>query len=432
MPQEFSYSHDTRPLTNHTLGWSLILAFEGTVIVTLAVILVPWLWLKLLLPLIALTSLVLFIRRARSPLTTTHLLDETHLTLRFGTAVFSIPRDSVVDAIAVSDRSVPAFSPTLTRLSESRAQLTMSHSGQVLLTLSPPYRSTTRRARGEFSEILISIDEPERLLELLRSEKKQQAEQPHDPAFRLQPTHPRSDIRMIEAIELTKRFNDCLIVDHLSLTVHAGEIYGFIGRNGAGKSTTINILVGLLTADAGVSRINGQTLEMNPAKYKSSLGYVADTPPLFAKLTGGEHLWYAAKMHRIETSVARQRIDTLVEQLELRQHIDDHTEAYSLGTKRKLALAIALLHKPRVLILDEPFNGLDPHTSRNLQRLIIEFTAAGGSVLLSSHDLNLIARLCHRVGLLDGGKLVAEGAPEIVQADATSLEERFLELTVLP
>ncbi|MCA9833323.1 MAG: ABC transporter ATP-binding protein [Thermomicrobiales bacterium] len=430
MRHEFTYTRDTRPLNSFVVTWALIFSFEGIVLVTLAVIVAPWFWLKLLLPLLAMGGLALFVKKARAPLATTHVVTESELILRFGAFRLAVPRHSIIDATPIHDKAVIPFTPTLTRTSDSRAQLTMSHTGQMLLHLDPPVYSSHRRAKGEFRELLINIDDSGELIRVLTADMPQTTGHPADRIDVVMSPATSMGQPMIEAIELSKRFGENTVVDDVSFTIRSGEIYGFIGRNGAGKSTTISMLAGLLAPTSGSTRIDSHLLESNPVGYKSSLGYVADTPPLFPKLTGLEHLRYTARMHRYSPQLTDERISLLVSRLELDRHIHEYTETYSLGTKRKLALAIALLHQPRALILDEPFNGLDPQTSRGLQHLISDFAANGGAVLLSSHDLNLVARLCHQIGVMDQGKLVVEGAPQSVQAHAESLEDRFLELMV--
>jgi ABC-2 type transport system ATP-binding protein len=217
----------------------------------------------------------------------------------------------------------------------------------------------------------------------------------------------------------------------LNMAVHRGEIYGFLGSNGAGKTTTMKMLVGLLQPSAGHAWIAGRDVWAEPLAAKAALGYVPDRSVLYERLTGREFLQFLAQMRGIPQIVAEERITQLLDLLELAEHADRLCGAYSFGMKRKLALAGALLHKPEVLILDEPLNGLDPRSARRLKDLFVELTTDGTTILLSTHDLATAEAVCNRIGIIHRGQLLAEGtASELRQlASAPDLESVFLNLT---
>lgn len=232
---------------------------------------------------------------------------------------------------------------------------------------------------------------------------------------------------------LTRNFKTFTAVDNLNLSISQGEIYGFLGSNGAGKTTTMKMLVGLLEPSAGHASIAGHEVWKQPLAAKTVLGYVADRSLLYERLTGREFLQFLGQLRGIPQVEATQRIEHLLDLLELTEHADRVCGAYSFGMKRKLALVGALLHQPQVLILDEPLNGLDPRSARRLKDLFIELANAGTTILLSTHDLATAEAVCHRVGIIHRGKLLAEGsAAELKQMAAMpDLESVFLNLTAV-
>jgi len=235
----------------------------------------------------------------------------------------------------------------------------------------------------------------------------------------------------IRTENLTRSFKRFNAVDNLNLSIAQGEIYGFLGSNGAGKTTTIKMLVGLLEPSGGRAWIAGHNVWTEPLAAKAVSGYVADRAILYERLTGREFLNFLGQMRGIPLSEAEQRIKDLLDMLELTEHAGRPCGAYSFGMKRKLALARALLHRPAVLILDEPLNGLDPRSSRRLKDLFIEQAAGGTTILLSTHDLATAEAVCHRVGIIHRGQLLVEGSAAELEkmASASDLEEVFLSLT---
>ena len=235
----------------------------------------------------------------------------------------------------------------------------------------------------------------------------------------------------IRTEHLTRRYKGFTAVDDLNLAVRTGEIYGFLGSNGAGKTTTMKMLVGLLQPDMGQVWIDGYDVWKESLVAKAAFGYVADRTMLYDRLTGREFLDFLARIRSIPEQAARGHIERLLDILELRDRADTACGTYSFGMKRKLAIAGALIHQPRVLILDEPLNGLDPLSARRLKDLFAEQASNGTTIFLSTHDLATAESICHRVGIIHKGHLLVEGSSSELRqiAGAPGLEEAFLSLT---
>ena len=244
------------------------------------------------------------------------------------------------------------------------------------------------------------------------------------------PTETSNSTPAIRIEGLTRRFGSHVAVDNLSMTIQRGEIYGFLGSNGAGKTTTMKMLVGLLQPDKGRAWLAGHDVERDALAARIALGYVADRSILYERLTGHEFLLFLSGVRGIPHKDAETSVDHLLEVLELTDVADHLCSSYSFGMKRKLSLAGALLHKPSVLILDEPLNGLDPQSSRNLKDLLLDLAAHGTAILLSTHDLATAETLCHRIGIIYKGRLLAEGTASDLRQRlyASDLETVFLTL----
>ncbi len=237
---------------------------------------------------------------------------------------------------------------------------------------------------------------------------------------------------MIEIENVTKRFGEKVAVDHLSLTVPSGEFFAFVGPNGAGKTTTIKMIVGLLHADEGTVRICGQDIQKNAVAAKALLSHIPDQPYLYDKLTGREFLEFVARMHRIEPAQARRKIEELSDLLSLRDYLDDLAEGYSHGMKQRVVIASAIVHDPKVIVVDEPMVGLDPRSVRVVKDLLRSLSQAGATIFMSTHTLNVAEELAGRVGIIDSGRMVAVGTLDElrrVSGGAKGLEESFLRLT---
>jgi ABC-2 type transport system ATP-binding protein len=228
--------------------------------------------------------------------------------------------------------------------------------------------------------------------------------------------------------------NKVKAVDNLNIEVKAGEIYGFLGPNGAGKTTTIKMIVGLLKPDSGSIIVNGHDVAKETVAAKASIAFVPDTPELFDKLTGVDYLNFMGDIYGVGTSERRERAKRLLTMFDLEAAAGDLISSYSHGMRQKMALTGALLSTPKLMVLDEPMVGLDPKSAHLFKELMNEHCAAGGTVFFSTHILDVAERLCHRVGIIKSGRLIAEGTIDQLKANkqgstGESLENIFLELT---
>jgi ABC-2 type transport system ATP-binding protein len=226
---------------------------------------------------------------------------------------------------------------------------------------------------------------------------------------------------------LTKRFGGVVAVDLVDLEIPAGTFYGFVGPNGAGKTTTLAMITGLLRPDAGVVKIHGVDVWRNSGVAKKALGVLPDQLRLFDRLTGAEFLHHAGALRGLDRDTITHRIDDLVGAFGLRHSLDRFVSDYSAGMVKKIAIAAAMIHSPRLLVLDEPFESVDPVSAASVVDILKDYAAAGGTVLLSSHSMRLIERTCDAVAIIAEGRMLAAGPLEDVLA-GESLEARFVEL----
>jgi len=234
---------------------------------------------------------------------------------------------------------------------------------------------------------------------------------------------------LIEFIGVTKSYGDKRAVDDLSLEVRDGEIFGFIGPNGAGKTTTIKMMVGMLRPDAGTVRVNGVDVQTEPIRAKLGMAYVPDTPDVYERLTGLQFVNFIADAYQVPQDRRRVRIEQLAGALELTDALGDVIESYSHGMRQKIVLIAALVHDPKVWVLDEPLVGLDPMAAFALKGMMREHAQAGATVFFSTHILEVAEKLCDRVGVIIDGKLVACGTLDELRTTAGStLESIFLEM----
>ena len=232
---------------------------------------------------------------------------------------------------------------------------------------------------------------------------------------------------MLKIEHLTKTYGDKRAVDDLSLHIHPGEIYGFIGHNGAGKTTTIKSACGLLRFDSGIVTIDGISLKKDPLACKARLAYIPDNPDLYEFMTGIQYLNFVADVFRVSAEDRQSRIREYADAFELTGDLAQPISAYSHGMKQKLAIISALIHEPRLIVMDEPFVGLDPKASHLLKELMRGLCDRGGAIFFSTHVQEVAEKLCDEVAIIKGGKLVKSGTMEEVKGDA-SLEDVFLEL----
>src|SRR5438552_1228733 len=246
-------------------------------------------------------------------------------------------------------------------------------------------------------------------------------------------THPSPLTKtMIELSEVTKKYGAKTAVDRLSLRIEPGELFAFLGPNGAGKTTTIKLVCGLLFPTAGSVRVGGFDLQTEGDKARQMISYVPDQPYLYEKLTGREFLQFIAEMYGLAPDHARQRIGEMIELFGLGDFVDDLTESYSHGMRQRTVFAAALLHEPRVLIVDEPTVGLDPRSIRLLKDLLRQQAVQGTTVFLSTHSLDVAQEVAGRIGIVEQGRLVGLGSLETLRRQADldgSLEEVFLKIT---
>ena len=232
---------------------------------------------------------------------------------------------------------------------------------------------------------------------------------------------------MLQIEHLTKTYGEKKAVDDLSLHILPGEIYGFIGHNGAGKTTTLKSVAGILRFDAGEIRIGGTSIRTDPLACKRKLAYIPDNPDLYDYMTGIQYLNFIANIFGVSAADRQARIRELAERFELTNDLAQPIAAYSHGMKQKLAILAALLHAPKLILMDEPFVGLDPLASHQLKQTMRAFCDAGGAIFFSTHVLEVAEKLCDQVAILRQGRLVRAGSMAEVRGDA-SLEAVFLEL----
>ena len=232
---------------------------------------------------------------------------------------------------------------------------------------------------------------------------------------------------MLYIRNLTKTYGEKRAVDDLSLHIAPGEIYGFIGHNGAGKTTTLKSVAGILQFDTGEITIGGLSLHDDPIGCKRQLAYIPDNPELYDYMTGIRFLDFVADIFGVDTAVRRERIEKYAALFELSGDLSQPISAYSHGMKQKLAIIAAWLHNPGLIIMDEPFVGLDPKASHLLKGMMREVCTNGGAIFFSTHVLEVAEKLCDKVAIIKNGRLIRSGTMEEVKGD-DSLEDVFLEL----
>ena len=232
---------------------------------------------------------------------------------------------------------------------------------------------------------------------------------------------------MLKIDHLTKTYGEKKAVEDLSLHIHPGEIYGFIGHNGAGKTTTLKSVVGILQFDQGEILIDGKSVRADPLACKRKIAYIPDNPDLYDYMTAIKYLNFIADVFGVSAEDRQARIRKYADLFELTADLAQPIAAYSHGMKQKLAIIAAWLHQPKLIIMDEPFVGLDPKASHLLKEMMREVCDAGGAIFFSTHVLEVAEKLCDKVAIIKGGKLIRSGTMEEVKGD-DSLEAVFLEL----
>lgn len=232
---------------------------------------------------------------------------------------------------------------------------------------------------------------------------------------------------MLVINHLTKSYGDKKAVDDLNLHIQKGEIYGFIGHNGAGKTTTLKSVVGILDFDEGEILIDGISIKEDPMTCKKNIAYIPDNPDLYEFMTGIQYLNFIADIFNVDSNNRKQIIEKLTEEFEIKDNLVQPITSYSHGMKQKLAIISAWVHSPKLIIMDEPFVGLDPKAAHTLKEMMREVCDNGGAIFFSTHVLEVAEKLCDKVAIIKQGKLIKSGTMEEVKGDK-SLENVFLEL----
>ena len=232
---------------------------------------------------------------------------------------------------------------------------------------------------------------------------------------------------MLKIDHFTKTYGEKKAVDDLTLHIRQGEIYGFIGHNGAGKTTTLKSVAGIMQFDSGEILIDGTSIQKDPIGCKKKMAYIPDNPDLYEFMTGMQYLNFVGDIFAIPANRRKQRIQELADTFELTGDLNQPISAYSHGMKQKLAIISAWIHEPKLILMDEPFVGLDPKASHILKGMMREVCNRGGAIFFSTHVLEVAEKLCDKIAIIKGGKLIRSGTMEEVKGD-TSLESVFLEL----
>ena len=238
---------------------------------------------------------------------------------------------------------------------------------------------------------------------------------------------------MLQIKNIVKKFGYFSAVNGINVHINQGELYGFLGPNGAGKTTTIKMIAGIYAPTSGSITINGIDISKNPVKAKLQIGYVPDQPYLYEKLTGREFLYFSGGLYNLDKKTIQHKIDELVEILNIESWLDKRTEEYSQGMRQRITIASALLHNPKLIVLDEPMVGLDPQSAVLVKKILNKKVTEGASVFVSTHSLSFAEEICSRIGIIKAGTMIYEDKREAIETIKTNLnsnfEEVFLELT---
>ena len=237
----------------------------------------------------------------------------------------------------------------------------------------------------------------------------------------------KGDIKMLKIEHLTKKYGDKTAVKDITIHINAGEIYGFIGHNGAGKTTTLKSVVGILDFEEGDILIDGESIKEKPLECKRKIAYIPDNPDLYEFMSGIKYLNFIADVFGVSESDRQERIRKYADAFELTSDLAQPIASYSHGMKQKLAIISAWIHEPKLIIMDEPFVGLDPKATHILKNMMRELCDKGGAIFFSTHVLEVAEKLCDKVAIIKKGELIRQGTMEEVKGD-DSLEEVFLEL----
>lgn len=238
---------------------------------------------------------------------------------------------------------------------------------------------------------------------------------------------------MFKLTNLTKKFGNFIAVNNINLEINAGDFFGFLGQNGAGKTTTIKMITGLYAPTKGTVHIGGYDIKKNHIEAKKLIGYIPDQPFLYEKLTGKEFLYFCGGLYKIEKDKLKNIIEETIDQLQIGHWVDKRTEEYSQGMKQRIAIASALLHNPKLLVVDEPMVGLDPQSALVVKNILKQKASEGVAIFMSTHSLNVAEEVCSRIGIIKDGQMIFEDKKEVVEeiigTDHQNLESLFLQMT---
>lgn len=238
---------------------------------------------------------------------------------------------------------------------------------------------------------------------------------------------------MLKLISLSKKFGNFPAVNNINLEINAGDFFGFLGQNGAGKTTTIKMITGLYAPTEGKVLINGIDIQKDPVEAKKLVGYIPDQPFLYEKLTGREFLYFSGGLYKLDKNALKIKIEETIDELKINQWVDKRTEEYSQGMRQRIAIASALLHDPKLIVVDEPMVGLDPQSALVVKNVLKRKASEGAGIFMSTHSLNIAEEICTRIGIIKDGVMIFEDKKEVVEhikgTDHQNLESLFLELT---
>lgn len=235
---------------------------------------------------------------------------------------------------------------------------------------------------------------------------------------------------MLQFKNVVKHFGSFSAVNDISLKINKGELFGFLGPNGAGKTTSIKMLTGLYSITRGSILIDNIDISKNPINAKKIFGYVPDQPYIYEKLTGLEYLYFCGGLYELPKSVIKNKIEELVEILQIGNWLNKRTESYSQGMKQRIIIASAFIHNPSLIIIDEPMVGLDPQSAHLVKKLLVDQTKLGKTVFMSTHSLNIVEEICTRVGIINNGKIIFDGEIEKLHSMKNELQSNFEELFI--
>lgn len=238
---------------------------------------------------------------------------------------------------------------------------------------------------------------------------------------------------MLKLINLTKKFGTFTAVNNINISVKEGDFFGFLGQNGAGKTTTIKMVTALYTPTSGQILINNIDIFKDPIRAKSLIGYIPDQPFIYEKLTGREFLYFSGGLYSIDKKTLKNKIEKTIDELQIGEWVDKRTEEYSQGMKQRITIASALLHNPKLLVVDEPMIGLDPQSAVVVKKILKNLSNNGTAIFMSTHSLNVAEEICTRIGIIKDGQMIFEDKKEVIEtirgSDHQNLESLFLHLT---